>query len=264
MGATLGAAQVPALAAPAVTPTIEIDGVQTAFPALHGLRYALYHSSEGWGRVFGEITGAVSTDVIRLYARQFPYKKPFVQVAGPALVRLNGHTKFEFNKLTPELATRYKAELFANKTATTPLAVSNVKTVYVVVNMPFRESHTCPRPDCTSVLHVNAFVPASAMRTERAKKIYTYFAVRLSPTGVPPPPTYLYLGAGHPHVTRTRKVSAGEYRFTIKFTFRIGNNGAHWGFNFCIKDSVTADGIGLPGRHHCGDKRIRATTRYLG
>jgi hypothetical protein len=80
----------------------------------------------------------------------------------------------------------------------------------------------------------------------------------------PPPPIYLYLGAGHPRVTRTRKVSAGEYRFTIKFTFRIGNNGAHWGFNFCVKDSVTADGIGLPGRHHCGDKRIRATTRYLG
>jgi hypothetical protein len=139
-----------------------------------------------------------------------------------------------------------------------------VATLYVLEYKPFRESHRCPRPDCTSVLHVNAFVPTSAMRTERAKKIYPYFAVNLSRSRIPGPPVFLYLRAGHPRVSRTERLSAGEYRFAIKFTFRIGNDAAHWGFNFCTKDTVTTDGIGLPGHGHCGDKRVRAKTRYLG
>ena len=262
-GAMLGAAQLPAVAAPAATPTVAI-GVQSAFSKLGGLTFAQYHTRQGWGRVSGQVSGAVSGEVIRLYARQFPYNKPFAQVAGPVTLLAGGKVKFSFNKVTPVLATRYKVALFANKTATAPLAVSNVATIYVVIYMPFRESNKCPRPNCTSVLHVSAFVPPPAMRTERAKKIHTYFAVNRSRTHIPPPPEFLYLGAGHPHVTRTRKVSAGEYRFTIKFTFRIGNDAAHWGFLYCIKDTVTRDGMGLPGHHHCGDKRVLARARYLG
>jgi hypothetical protein len=262
-GAMLGAAQLPAVAARAAAPAVDI-GVQTAFSKLGGLTFAQYHTRQGWGRVHGQVSGAVSGEVIRLYARQFPYSKPFAQVAGPAKLVASGNVKFSFSKVTPVLATRYKVGLFANKTARNPLAVSNVATIYVVISMPFRESPKCPRPDCTTVLHVHAFVPPSAMRTERAKKIYTYFAVNLSPTHIPPPPKFLYLGAGHPRVTRTRRVSAGEYTFTIKFTFRIGNDAAHWGHLYCIKDTVTTDGIGLPGHHHCGVKRVPARIRYLG
>jgi hypothetical protein len=263
-GAMLGAAQLPAVAAPAAAPTVQI-GVQSAFRSLHGLTYARYHSRDGWGRVHGSVSGAVSGEVVRLYARQFPYDKPFAQVAGPVKLLAAGTVNFAFSKVTPLLATRYKVGLFAGKTATTPLAVSNVATIYVAEYMPFRETHNCPRPDCTSILHVNAFLPPSAMRTERAKKIYPYFAVNLSPTRIPPPPERLYLGAGHARVSRTRRVAAGEYRFTIKFTFRIGNHdAAHWGFLYCTKDTLTTDGIGLPGRHHCGDKRVLARTHYLG
>jgi hypothetical protein len=181
-----------------------------------------------------------------------------------ATLLASGEVKFVPSKVTPALATGYQVRLCADKTAATPLAVSNVATIYIVENMSSRETQACPRPDCTSVLHPTAFVPPSAAPTERPTKIYTYFAVNLSPTRIPPPPEFLYLGAGHPRVTPPRKISAGEYRFTITFTFRIGNDGAHWGFNFCTKDTVTTDGLGLPGHGHCGDRRVRATTRYLG
>jgi len=262
-GAILGAAQLPVLAAPAATPTVQI-GAQTAFKPFHGFTIVDYHSRQGWVHVSGRVSGAVSGEIMRLYAQKFPFKKPFVQVARPATVRADGNVKVTFDKLTPHLATRYKIKLFADRASVTPLAVSDITTIYVVGIAPYRESNKCPRPDCTTVLHVRVFVPPSTMRIERAKRIYTYFAVNLSPSRIPPPPRFLHLGAGHPRITGIRKVAPDEYRFTLKFTFRIGNDAAHWGFNYCVRDTLRKDGLGLPRHFHCGDKRILRRTRYLG
>jgi len=260
-GAVISASQIPAAAVGAATPTMTIDA--QGYYRIGNLTWARYHSKVGWAHISGRWAGAAAGDVVRLYAKPWPFNKPFVQLLRPrTLPRSRGI--YGFPNVTPKFATRYKVELFASKSSTKPLAVTSVATVYVVENLGLKESASCPRPDCTSVVHVNAYLPPSAMRTERPKKIYTYFAVRLSPGGIPPAPKYLYLGAGHPRLTRTRKVAADQYRFTVRFTFRIGNNGAHWGFNLCNKDTEKTDGLGLPGHHHCGDKRIPNFIPYLG
>ena len=49
----------------------------------------------------------------------------------------------------------------------------------------------------------------------------------------------------------------------MKFSFRIGNNGYHFGFNFCSKASESSDGVNLPGKHHCGARRVRPSW-FLG
>lgn len=261
-GGITGATSLPALAAPAVTPTVSINVRSGA--SVSGLTLVFFRSRVASATVSGSVTSAVSSEVVRLYSRQFPFKKPFARVGAPVTLTGSGTVTYSFPKVTPTLATRYKVELFAKKAATTPLASSAVKIVYVAAFTPTRETHRCPRPNCISTLHVRVFLPAQAMRAERAKRLFTYFAVNLSPTHIPPPPRLLRLGAGHPHVSRTRKIAADEYAFTITFTFRIGRDAARWDFNFCTKDTVATDGLGLPGHHSCGARTISSRIRYLG
>jgi hypothetical protein len=34
--------------------------------------------------------------------------------------------------------------------------------------------------------------------------------------------------------------------------------------NFCAEETVTRDGLGLPGHHGCGAKKARSNAAYLG
>ena len=61
-----------------------------------------------------------------------------------------------------------------------------------------------------------------------------------------------------------RRISATEFEQTLTFAFTIGNDGAAWNWNGCTKDTVSADGLGLPGSHGCGAHRVLATASYLG
>ena len=107
-------------------------------------------------------------------------------------------------------------------------------------------------------------VPSSALSTELAKRVYAYFALSLSKTGAPRPPTTLTRNGGKASVSRATRLSATRYKFTIKFTFTVGNDGYDWLWNGCSKDAVTKDGIGLPGTHSCGATKIPASIPYLG
>jgi hypothetical protein len=261
-GGITGATSLPALAAPAVTPTVSINvssGIRVS-----GLTLVFFRSRVASATVSGSVTSAASSEVVRLYSRQFPFKKPFARVGAPVTLTGSGTVSYSFPKVTPTLATRYKVELFVNGAATTPLASSAVKVVYVSKSARVTETHKCPPPNCISTGHFRIFVPAQAMRAERAKRLFTYFAVNLSPTHTPPPPRLLRLGAGHPHVSRIRKIAANEYAFTVTFTFRVDHDVAVWIFAACTKDTVATDGLGLPGHHSCGARTISARIRYLG
>jgi hypothetical protein len=59
-----------------------------------------------------------------------------------------------------------------------------------------------------------------------------------------------------------RLVSATEYKLTYSFSFRIGNDGYAWNWSACWKDTYSKDGLGLPGHHGCGNKRVRANAIY--
>jgi hypothetical protein len=94
--------------------------------------------------------------------------------------------------------------------------------------------------------------------------MYPYFGVRLGHAGVPPAPKWLYLNAGHATVAPAHRISASEFEETLKYSFTIGNHGYNWSWTSCWKDTVSKDGLGLPGHHSCGASRVLRTAQYLG
>jgi hypothetical protein len=166
--------------------------------------------------------------------------------------------------VTPALATRYKVELLASRTATTPLATSPKHNVYVTPDAFLKGGGPCGRPVCHKTLRLFVILPASALRFEMSKHLYPYFGFRLGGSAIPPPPKWLSLNAGHASVSSPRRISAGEYEQTLKFSFTIGNHSYYWSGDACSKDVVSKDGLGLPGHHGCGARRIPGTVAYLG
>ena len=216
-------------------------------------------------RIHGTITGATAGEVATLYAQSFPYAKAPAPV-GSATLRATGTAAYSFT-VTPTLATRYRVKLFARKTAASPLATSPVKNVYVSVGGTQTTSGPCGPPTCRVISHVILIVPSSALRVEMSKRLYTYFAVKFGPPGgpTPPLPEWLYLNAGHPSLTAAHRTSADKFETTVTFSFAVGANSSESiAWLFCMKDTLSKDGIGLPGHHGCGSSRIRRTVNYLG
>jgi hypothetical protein len=57
---------------------------------------------------------------------------------------------------------------------------------------------------------------------------------------------------------------SGAVTFNVSYRFFVGNHGYYWSWIACAKDSETTDGLGLPGTHGCGAKRLSDNTNYLG
>jgi serine/threonine protein kinase len=245
-------------------PTSFTIATKSALAPVSGHVYVLYkYGSQASARITGKIKGVTSGMVAQLYAQQFPYHRAAAPV-GSAILHPVGKTATYSFTVTPTLATRYQVELFPSSTATTPLATSPASTVYVALIALSAEAKTCKRPVCRESLPSHVAVPASALSTEMAKTWYPYFKLNLAPVKEPPSPKTLLLGAGNPHVTASRRVSATEFDLTVTFSFRIGNKAYYWNWTMCSKDTEAKDGIGLPGAHDCGAKSVQASQAYLG
>jgi hypothetical protein len=263
--AALTALQLPALAAPAVsTPAISLTA-KSARPSVTGDVWVVWRASKfDVATLSGAVTGGTKGQVIEIFAQQFPYKAPPAQL-GAAIPVTGASTKYSV-RATPGLATHYRAELFASTSGGTPLATSPAATVYVAKSTKFRGGGPCrQRPVCHQTVRLTVSVPASTLRTERAKRWYVYFGLNLSATGEPRPPRFLKLGAGHPKVSAVRKVSATEFTLAISVSFRIGSKGYYWSLGACTKDTEKTDGLNLPGGHGCGTAKVISRKRvYLG
>ena len=248
---------------PAKTMAVPIS-VKSALPAVGGDVYVEYLGGEqGNAEVYGQISKAANGEVAQLYAQQFPFKNAPARVGSVILHPAGTTARYEF-QVTPTLATRYRVDLFQSSTASTPLATSGVATIYVVRDGTSQSAQTCSRPVCRESLQVTIFVPPSALQIEMSKPQYLYFNVNLAPTNEPPVPQWLILGAGNGHVTAPRRISADEFSETITFSFPIGNDNYNWDSRWCRKDTEAEDGVGLPGRHGCGDERVLQSASYLG
>jgi hypothetical protein len=213
-------------------------------------------------RIHGTITGAAAGEIVILYAQRFPYTKAAAPVRSVTLSAA-GPAAYSFT-VTPALATRYKVKLFARKTATTPLATSRTHSVYVTVGGSATGGRPCGRPVCRETLHQFVILPGSALRLEMSKPFYPYFGLRLGSAGAPALPKWLYLSAGHASVGRAQRISAVEFERTITFSFTIGNHPYNWAWLVCLKDTVSRDGLGVPGHHGCGSSPVLRTVAYLG
>jgi hypothetical protein len=59
-------------------------------------------------------------------------------------------------------------------------------------------------------------------------------------------------------------LAAGKFTITVRYRFYVGNHGYYWLWTGCAKDTEATDGLGLPGSHSCGVKRVSSTVSYLG
>jgi len=214
-------------------------------------------------RISGAVTGAATGNVLKLFGQQFGQSHAKQVGATIALKPTGAPAPYSFTA-APALATSYTVELFAISSDTTPLATSAPVTVYSAATHLFGKFSRCGRPTCHTTTRLRVLVPARALKTEKPKRWFVYFGVKLSPLGDVPPRT-LRLGAGHPHVSAPREVNGHEYAVTITVSFFIGNNG--WFFLIwpCQRDTEAKDGLGLPGKHGCGTlKSISVNRSYLG
>jgi hypothetical protein len=249
--------------AQAATPTITVAATSSN-PRVTGDVFVYYLGGKyGSARIHGTITGAANGEVATLYAQRFPYAAAAKPVRSITLSVTGPTTAYSFT-VAPSLATRYQVKVFARKGAATPLVTSHRQNVYVVANGDYTGGNNCPGTTCRETFHVYTILPRSALAVEMSKHFYPYFGLNLSATGTPPYPTWLYLNAGNARVSLPHRITATEFETTVTYTFTTGNDGAAWGWNWCVKDTVSRDGLGLPGSHGCGAHRIRATLNYLG
>ena len=257
LGASLAVAGQAQAAAPAISVAVSTKLPLVTHDALVLYQEGAYASA----KIHGTISGADAGEVARLYAQPFPYKKAATAVATVTLEASKASYSFT---VSPSLATHYRVELFQSKTATAPVAASGLQNVYVALANVATGFKACGRPTCHETITLTTKVPSSALSTELAKRVYAYFALSLSKSGAPKLPTTLTRNGGKASVSKATRLSATQYKFTIKFTFTVGNDGYAWLMSECSKDAVTKDGIGLPGTHSCGASKISASTIYLG
>jgi hypothetical protein len=253
----LAASLLPALAASgATTPAITLT-VNVKIWEFHDPMVVYQDGTYATAKLSGTLTGAAQGEVVTLMAT--PFGATTATAAGTVTLG-STPTSYSFT-VTPTLATAYQAVLSQGSTT---LATSKTKTVYVVPSGKVSGIKTCARPTCRETIREVVILPPSALATEMAKRAYPYFNVNLSRTGTPPAPKWLYRGRGHASVSKSTQLQAGKFTYNISYRFYVGNDGYNWRWLDCTKDTESTDGLGLPGSHSCGVKRVSATVGYLG
>ena len=262
-GLAAGLLFLPKSPVPPIVASVPIS-VKSGVPAVTGDVYVVYGGEHTNAEVSGTVTKAEIGEVAALYAQQFPYKSALVKISALTLHSVRGTARYAF-RVTPTLATRYRVELFKDRTATTPVAMSGVKIIYVSSADSTSNDRKCSSSVCYESAQEIITVPPSLLKFEMSKTLYAYFGLKLSKTqkNVPPPSSIL-LGAGNGLVLAKEQISADQFKVIATFSFTVGNNYNQLGWAVCDKDTVAADGIGLPGHHGCGDKSIPYPTDYIG
>lgn len=214
------------------------------------------------GSVTATWSDATRKMTIELEAYTFPYSGKATIVSSITAPSDAGVHSFT---VTPTLATHYRV-LLVDKDTT--VAKSGLARMYVVEGVKgVGPASSCNaagnRPVCTQRWTVKLFVPPAVAKKETAKHRYGYFAVNLSPTKEPPEPKVLKLD-GKMAFSALKKVNPTEYTYNVVWSFRIGNDGYHYDWNVCTKDTESSDGLGLPGRHGCGSSSVPSSQVYVG
>lgn len=217
--------------------------------------------------IYGDLTDAAEGETARLYAQPFPFSRAPAPVGSAVTLHPAGQAKkasYSF-RVTPAMATRYHLEIFAGRSARSPLASSAVTTIYVDGGWRLLKKRVrCGRPVCHETVGGEVLLPPAALSTEMAKPVHVYFGLSLTTSGSAPQPATMQLGGGDAQVT-VKPVSAGAYEETVTFTFSVGTKGGYnWLWKACAQDTEAKDGMGLPGPHPCGDQTIPARPGYLG
>jgi hypothetical protein len=275
-GLLLAAGQVPAAASPAgpasagsaspaTRPSISVKVTTPGLKRVSGHSWVYYKNSKyGHASVDATISGVHGGEYVKLRARRWPFRKA-ASVLSTAVVPA-GLTKITFNNtVTPTLATRYTVVVYASKRARTPLSTSAARTVYVVLGgHSTGGKKPCAGPECHYTVRMYVPTPPSELRRELGKRVHAYFGISRSATGTATAPKVLTRNAGHVTVAKSRRVSAGEFEVTMRYSFWIGKDSYYWLWHACQKSTESRDGLSIPGSHGCGAKTIKTSTYFIG
>jgi hypothetical protein len=268
-GLVAGIPAIPAATASTAASIITISATSPNYPGLQakdhgkvdGFAIVIYKdtanrpNSPNTGVVSGTVTTTAPNDTATLLAKPFGAKK-FTDVGTPVtLAPVNGVASYSFN-VKPSLATQYKVQLSGTDTAT-----SGPATVYVTAGV--RTAHGRAHRSGNTIrfsFRVYVVLPKSALRHEIGKHWYEYLGVAYP---FPRLPKYLTLDK-RATASSPKKVNSGEFYRTFSYSFRLRHSNPNPVPVECVKDTESTDGLGLPGHHGCGTKRIRTTIHYLG
>jgi hypothetical protein len=149
----------------------------------------------------------------------------------------------------------------------TPLAVSAIRTVYIVGDYSFAASNpnsdpvndgVCPdfQWPCTATYPITVYAPPSALQTEMSRQKYLYVQAGSVASRAP-----MQLVADATF-SAPQRVGDDEYEVIVSFT---SSSSAYTDrtFGFCTKQTEAQDGIGLPGPSACGSEGIPSSASYI-
>lgn len=260
-GGLVAAGAMPAASAsPTVVPTYSVSiAAHSAFPRISKHTLVIY-KTKGFrtATISGTVTGAVTGDVATLWSEPFG-ANVFTATTSMVTLTPDGETPTQSTytfSATPTRATAYEVKV---TTGTTPDATSKPVTVFVTEGGKLSKSRTkCSSTSCTFSYKITEVLPASAYKTETHKHFYEYLAV-----GYPRLPGRYTLDKAAT-ASRIRKINSGEFALTFTWHVTLHHGAANWTTVVCTKDSESKDGMGLPGRHSCGNQHISRKLRYLG
>jgi hypothetical protein len=222
-------------------------------------------------QINGDVSGDVAGDTAVLYSA--PYGSPTFTSTGMSEGLDGSGTDDPFSfMVTPTAATQYEVDVFS-LSSTTPDVVSGSATVFVLAAeyVNYAKHPKCGHGKCSPSAKVRYVVPPTDYKTESHKRVYMYSTVTFG-TNPHHLPLAKRLKLDKPgrdaHVSKVRKISSDEFGLTVTWVFQFPRhkNWARWDLDFCTKDALATDGLGLPGHHPCGDKYISRVhpPAYLG
>lgn len=238
-----GAAGVAAMTVAAAGTSIAAsDPSATLLPAKHvaGLPAVVYGSSirlSGHENLSGSRTYTVQ-------AEAWPFKSGFTTIK-------SGKTTGDYSFLvTPSHATRYRVAIANGPT-------SRTLTVYVLVK---RLSMSCNLCHNTNTSGSHTLVVTARFRRPPGPAgskgpVYLYYA--LNPSTVTP-------NSLNRVATAPRHFSGNTFSFSVSYTVQFPSSAFRFGEAFCWKDNEAASGVGLPGRHSCGNATVNRLQTYIG
>jgi hypothetical protein len=223
--------------------------------------------SDAQATISGTIKDAAAGQVVRLYARQFPFTGAPVLAGTATLSPAGGAARYSF-QVTPTLATRYQVELFSGAAAATPVGESAATTVYVVLGEPYVHVSCQPdQPICSIKATETFYAPAALVAKEMAKHWYLYLGVNIQPgLGIPPNPATIQLGGLGGTIGNPQQTGSSSFTLTITYQYNHGTDGSEAAWWACTPDTEAQDGLGLPGSHGCGTQSVitLSSEKYLG
>ena len=134
-------------------------------------------------------------------------------------------------------------------------------TIYVEASgHGFKAHQKCTSTTCRYWYTASTVLPPSAYKTESRKHVYMYLAQWYSAKH---PAKWFYLSRTAT-TSKVKRINSGEFELTYTWPVHLRTGQNYWLPLSCTKDSVAKDGLGLPGGHGCGAKRVSAKVTYLG